>query len=89
MEIDWIELVGYAGTVFTIFAYGMRHLVPLRICAILSSLAFLMYGLLTPTYPLVIMELVLLPINSYRLAEILRSPQRSPQGSWRMYGGQE
>jgi len=35
------------------------------------------------------MELVLLPINSYRLAEILRAPQRSPQGSWRMYGGRE
>ena len=44
MEIDWIELVGYAGTVFTIFAYGMRHLVPLRICAILSSLAFLLWA---------------------------------------------
>ncbi len=62
--------MGFAGTGFTIVAYGMRRLIPLRIAAILSSLAFLIYGLLTQSYPLLVMEIILLPINSYRLAEI-------------------
>ena len=54
MELDWIETIGFAGTGFTILAYGARQLVPLRILGIGSSLAFLAYGLLTHSYPLVI-----------------------------------
>jgi len=76
MELDWIEMIGFAGTGFTILAYGARQLVPLRILGIGSSLAFLAYGLLTHSYPLVIMEAVLLPINSWRLAELLAARQK-------------
>lgn len=75
MEFDWIEAVGYAGTALTIVAYGMRNLVPLRIAGILSSVAFLAYGLLTHSYPLVLMEATLLPINLFRLIE-LRADRR-------------
>lgn len=77
MELDWIEMVGFSGTGFTILAYGMKYLVPLRIAAILSSIAFLIYGVLTQSYPLVVMEVVLLPINSYRLMELLAQRRRS------------
>lgn len=77
MQFDWIEAIGYAGTGFTILAYGFKHLIPLRIAAILSSLAFLTYGLLVQSYPLVLMEAVLLPINLFRLLEIINQ-RRSP-----------
>lgn len=76
MELDWVETVGYAGTAFTIGAYGAKYLVPLRILAIMSSLSFLGYGLLTQSYPLVVMEVVLLPINSFRLLELLTERRR-------------
>jgi CRP/FNR family transcriptional regulator, cyclic AMP receptor protein len=78
MELDWIEAVGYAGTGFTILAYGAKHLIPLRIAAILSSLAFLAYGLLSHSYPLVLMEVVLLPINIFRLYELIAPQRRLP-----------
>jgi hypothetical protein len=81
MQVDWIEAVGYAGTGFTIVAYGMKRLLPLRIAGILSSLAFLSYGLLTQSYPLVLMEVALLPINAYRVAEILMEKRRSPKAA--------
>lgn len=71
MQFDWIEAVGYAGTGFTILAYGFKNLIPLRIAAILSSLAFLTYGLLVQSYPLILMEMVLLPINLFRLFELI------------------
>lgn len=77
MEFDWIEAIGYAGTAFTILAYGAKHLIPLRIAAILSSLAFLTYGLLAQSYPLVLMEAVLLPINTFRLLELVAGRRRS------------
>jgi hypothetical protein len=81
MEFDWIEAVGYAGTGLTIVAYGMRNLVPLRIAGILSSLAFLTYGVLTQSYPLVLMEAVLLPINVYRLLELRTDRRRTLVGT--------
>ena len=78
MELDWIEMVGFAGTGLTIMAYGARHLVPLRIMAISSSVAFLCYGLLTQSYPLVVMEVVLLPINICRLTQLLSERRGRP-----------
>jgi hypothetical protein len=80
MDLDWIEAIGFAGTGFTIVAYGMRHLVPLRIAAILSSLSFLTYGLCTQSYPLVVMEVILLPINTFRLLEVLRGRRSTTAG---------
>jgi hypothetical protein len=77
MEFNWIEAVGYAGTGFTILGYGMRNLIPLRIAGILSSLAFLTYGMLTHSYPLVLMEVLLLPINTYRLLELRTNRRRA------------
>lgn len=68
----WIEAVGYAGTAFTILAYSMRRLMPLRIVAILSSVSFLVYAALIGSAPLMLMEAVLLPINAWRLIELVR-----------------
>jgi CRP/FNR family transcriptional regulator, cyclic AMP receptor protein len=68
--MDWVEAIGYAGTALTVLAYGVKNLVPLRIAAILSSVAFLTYGYLTHSYPLMLMEALLLPVNAYRLIEI-------------------
>lgn len=77
MELNWVEAIGYAGTGLTVLAYGMRTLIPLRIAGILSSLAFLTYGLLTQSYPLVLMEAILLPINLYRLLELRTDQHRA------------
>ncbi|KGM31085.1 hypothetical protein P409_29270 [Inquilinus limosus MP06] len=70
----WIEAFGYAGTGFTILAYSMRRLIPLRIVAILSSASFLVYAGLIGSAPLALMEVVVLPINAWRLVELLRPP---------------
>jgi CRP/FNR family cyclic AMP-dependent transcriptional regulator len=78
-QADWIEMVGYTGTGLTVVAYGMKQIVPLRIAAILSSVAFLSYGLLTQSYPLVLMEVLLMPINIYRLVETLLERRRTPK----------
>ena len=74
--MNWIDrtsgsdMIGYAGTGFTMMAYSMRRMLPLRVAAVLSSVALLIYGVLVASGPLIFMELVLLPINSYRLFEL-------------------
>jgi hypothetical protein len=70
--IGWRDMIGYAGTGFTIMAYSMRHMLPLRVAAVLSSITLLVYAVLTAAGPIIVMELILLPINSYRLFELLR-----------------
>lgn len=72
--ISWSDVVGYAGTGFTIMAYSMRRMLQLRVAAVMSSVALLVYAVLTSSGPIIVMELILLPINSYRLIELLRPP---------------
>jgi CRP/FNR family cyclic AMP-dependent transcriptional regulator len=70
--VFWIEAVGFCGSALAILTYWMREMIPLRIAAVLGSLCFLGYALLIGSYPLILMEATLLPINLYRLAELLR-----------------
>lgn len=72
LEMDWVELIGYAGTTLTVVAYAMKSSVRLRIAGIMSSLAFLTYGALTQSYPVMLMEMLLLPLNLWRLWQMLR-----------------
>lgn len=69
--MDWIEIVGFVGTGLTFAAWGMRGAVALRAFGIASSVAFLSFGLLSETWPVVATELVLLPLNAFRLWQLL------------------
>jgi len=68
----WIETIGFLGTGCTVGAHAMRRMLPLRIAAVLSSLFFLAYGALIGSAPMIAMELILLPINGFRLFELVR-----------------
>ena len=68
----WIEVIGYCGSALAILTYWMREMIPLRIAAVAGCVCFLSYGLLIGSYPLILMEATLLPINLYRLVELLR-----------------
>lgn len=79
--MDWVELVGFAGTGLTFAAWAMKGAIPLRVFGIASSVAFLTFGVLSQTWPVVVTELVLLPLNGLRLAQLLGS--RRPSGDCR------
>lgn len=67
-----IEAIGWAGSIFTVATYSMNTMMPLRILAIASCVCFGIYAALLGLWPLLIMDLILLPINLYRLWQILR-----------------
>lgn len=71
-----IEFLGWLGGAFTVAAYGMRTMLPLRIMAIMSSVMFLSYGIVTQAWPIVGTELILLPLNIWRLCQILSLQRR-------------
>lgn len=66
-----IESIGWAASALTVATYAMNTMIPLRIFAIGSSVFFLIYGVLAEVWPLVAMELLLLPINTYRFWQII------------------
>lgn len=79
---DWIEWIGFMGTGLTLAAWGMRGAVALRVTGLASSVAFLSYGLLSGSLPVVVTELLLFPLNGFRLWQHLRE-SRPPGGAIR------
>jgi hypothetical protein len=69
----WIEALGWIAAALTLLAYTMRTMLPLRMVAIGANVFFISYGYLAEVYPTFGLHLVLLPFNSYRLWEILRT----------------
>ena len=72
------EVIGYCGTMATVATYSMRTIVPLRIAGILSSLFFVTYALLADVWPMLATELIILPINCWRLYQGLRPTPAAP-----------
>jgi hypothetical protein len=68
--ILWVEALGFVGSGFAIVTYWMRDMLSLRIAAVLSCIFFIAYGAMIASWPLLAMELVLLPVNAWRLFEL-------------------
>ena len=52
-------------------------MLPLRIAALLSCIFFIAYAAMIGSWPLLLMEFVLLPINAVRLLELRRARSAS------------
>jgi CRP-like cAMP-binding protein len=66
------EIAGYVAAVLVFLTFYMKTMIPLRIVGICSNCAFIAYGYLDGLYPVLILHLVLLPLNTWRLQEMLR-----------------
>lgn len=64
-------ILGFVAGALYIASHYMKTMVPLRICEIASNLLFVIYGLLYPSWPTLALYGILVPLNSYRLYEML------------------
>lgn len=74
--MGWFEAAGYLASALVFVTFCMKTMIPLRIVAISSNAAFIVYGLLGGLYPILILHLVLLPMNVWRLIEMIRLVNR-------------
>ncbi len=72
--------IGFIASALVLAAFGMKDMVNLRIVAICSNVAFIAYAVVLHLFPILILHVVLLPLNGWRLAEAL---QYSPNQIWR------
>ena len=70
--MQWIELFGYLGALMTLTTFSMKTMLHLRIVGIVSNVVFITYGMLGHVYPVLILHLVLLPLNAWRLRQLLQ-----------------
>ncbi len=63
--------IGFLASALVLAAFGMKDMVNLRIVAICSNFAFIAYALLLHLLPILVLHVVLLPLNGWRLAQVL------------------
>jgi hypothetical protein len=69
---DWRQACGYVASALVLATFWMRQMVPLRVVAICSNVAFFSYATLLGLPPVAILHAVLLPVNVWRLCQLTR-----------------
>jgi CRP/FNR family cyclic AMP-dependent transcriptional regulator len=69
--MNYVTVIGFVAAGLVIATLSMRTMVPLRIVGIASNCAFVTYGILFGSVPTVVLHTILLPLNIYRLREML------------------
>jgi CRP/FNR family transcriptional regulator, cyclic AMP receptor protein len=67
-----VDVIAFAAVIFNILGYSMRRMIPLRIIAITTNCLFIVYSILAGVNATLILHSILLPLNAYRLREMLR-----------------
>jgi len=65
-----VDIFGYLASVLVLATFSMKSMRPLRITAIASNIAFLIYAHSIHLQPIFILHSILLPLNIFRLAQI-------------------
>ena len=76
--IDWIEIIGYAGSLLVAVSLMMSSLVRLRWINLGGALAFAVYGWLVGAYPVLAVNGFIVLVNVYYLWRMNRSGTISP-----------
>jgi CRP/FNR family cyclic AMP-dependent transcriptional regulator len=66
-----LEMLGYVAVAVNIGVYLMRTMIPLRVFAVATNILFIGWAFLAGVYPTLLLNCILLPLNGYRLAEMM------------------
>ncbi len=71
--MNWIEMVGYLGSLLVLVSFVLTSVVKLRIVNTVGSLIFAVYALIIRSYPTAVMNICLVGINIYQLWKMTKS----------------
>ena len=81
--MEFVELIGFAASALVFLTFCMQTLLPLRLIATASNLLFIAYAWIAGLAPIMILHMLLLPVNIWRLVQQLQMRNRlracSPQ----------
>lgn len=85
--MNWVDLVGYVAAALLLASFWMKTIILLRVFGIASNVVFIIYAAFGELYPILILHVLLLPLNAYRLWEMLRlieDVKRAARGQFSM-----
>lgn len=72
MEPYYPEIVGVAAAAASLYAAHAKTIIPLRVAAIVANLLAMAYSSMHGTYPTLVLNGLLLPLNAWRLHQMLQ-----------------
>ena len=72
MNIEIVELIGYAGSILVAISLMMKSLLRLRIINLIGALFFTLYGILLGAYPVAFLNGLIVCIDLYYLIQMWR-----------------
>jgi len=69
--MTWVEAIGWFGAALAITGSAMKTIIPLRCIGIGANICSLIFSSFTGNYPSLVVNLILLPLNSVRLYQML------------------
>ena len=79
--MTWVEAIGWFGAALAITGSAMKTIIPLRCIGIAANICSLIFSSFTGNYPSLVVNLILLPLNSVRLYQMLGLIKRVKQAS--------
>jgi hypothetical protein len=73
---SFVDLYGFVAAAMTLATFAQRTMLPMRVTALFANVFFILYGWLGPFYPVLILHMVLLPVNTIRLREVARGRRK-------------
>jgi CRP/FNR family cyclic AMP-dependent transcriptional regulator len=70
------ELIGYAATSLVLVSSCFSNPLWLRLFALQSNIAFVLFGYFGAVYPVMVLHILLLPINSFHFTRLLMARGR-------------
>ena len=67
----WIVVAAWFASILVFCAFFMKTMIPLRLIAMTTNLLFITWSLLAAVYPTLILNCILLPINSLRFFQMI------------------
>lgn len=68
-----IDLIGYVASSLVFATFYVKSMLALRLVAIGSNIAFILYAFECSLHPIFILHAVLLPLNLYRVFELKKA----------------
>lgn len=62
-----VDVIGYVASAIVLISFLFKNIKVVRIVNIIGAIFFVVYGLLLPTYPTMIMNLALIGVHCYYL----------------------
>ena len=71
-SMDWYVYFGYAALISGVITSYMKTMIPLRILSMICNALFIAYGVAGHIYPTLFLNMILLPLNGWRLWEMIQ-----------------